>query len=294
VTPPEFNAFVSLPEDEASDLERFAMINHHHLSFGEAMLHYTQSGKGDKKLLLFHGFGQNRHAFEQWTEHLGDMYTLYSFDLFFHGQSHWPMRQPLKKSDWKEIITTFLSIHHIHSFEVAGFSMGGKFALLTLEWFPDRINHLILMAPDGVKTSFWYSLATYPWAARSLFKSMILKPSRLFTLITVLRRFQLVDKGLLRFAESQMSTEEKRRRVYYSWVYFRNLKFNVHQIAALLNTAEIPLTMIAGRFDRVIKPQDMKRFCQNVNHATYIEIESGHNELINRVLPNIWQVRNEF
>jgi pimeloyl-ACP methyl ester carboxylesterase len=254
------------------------------ISNAQSKFFYSTSGTGKKVLLLFHGFGQDHHAFDSWKDVLKDEYTLYSFDLFFHGQSSWANGNPLEKKDWKEIIDLFLQQEKITEFEIAGFSMGGKFALATLEAFPEKVKKIILLAPDGIKTSFWYSLATYPIAMRALFKSMILHPNRLYRLIKMLRSFGLVDKGLLRFVESQMDSEEKRRRVYFSWVYFRKLKFNLSKIASLLNEQRIPLTLIVGKHDKVIQAKNMEAFLEKVNSKQFEVLEAGHNDLIAKAI----------
>jgi pimeloyl-ACP methyl ester carboxylesterase len=163
---------------------------------------------------------------------------------------------------------------------LAAFSLGGKFALTALEAFPEKVKRLTLLAPDGIKTSFWYSLATYPLVIRSLFKSMVLRPGRFHALAKFLNRVGLVDKGLLRFAELQMDTEEKRRRVYYSWVYFRHLTFDLNQIATLLNANKIPLLLIVGKFDRVIPARNMNAFLQKITIKQFEIVEAGHNDLI--------------
>src|SRR6185369_8313514 len=98
-----------------------------------------------------------------------------------------------------------------------GFSVGAKFVLATVELFPERINKIVLLAPDGIKNNFWYSLATGTSLMRSLFRSLILKPKRLQTLIKLLKFFHFENKNLLRFAEFQLGTEERRQRVYNSW-----------------------------------------------------------------------------
>ncbi|HEY5824200.1 MAG TPA: hypothetical protein VIT44_07545, partial [Cyclobacteriaceae bacterium] len=59
------------------------------LLFKNATLHYIKSGSGPKSLLLFHGFGQDHRSFDDLTIVLAGEYTLYSFDLFFHGESSW-------------------------------------------------------------------------------------------------------------------------------------------------------------------------------------------------------------
>jgi pimeloyl-ACP methyl ester carboxylesterase len=253
-----------------------------YIYYNNSKLFYTKTGTGKKNLLLLHGFGQDHRAFQSWTEVLKEEYTLHSFDLFFHGQSTWASREALEKGAWKEIIALFLQQENITEFEIAGFSMGGKFALATLAHFPEQIEKIYLLAPDGIKTSFWYSLATYPIAIRALFKSMILHPNRLHRLTKVLRNLRLVDQGLLRFAEAQMDTEEKRRRVYLVWVYFRHLKPNLNEIAILINQHNILIHLIIGKYDRVIRAQNMEGFVGKIKQMKFDVVEAGHNDLISK------------
>ena len=263
------------------------LVQENFIVYGTSKLHYTKAGSGTVPMLLFHGFGQNHSVFEHWIERLGKDYSLYTFDLYFHGKSTWPIRSALEKKDWKEILSLFLLKEKIERFTVLGFSLGGKFALSTVEAYPEKIIKLYLLAPDGVKTSIWYSLATYPIAVRYFFKSMILKPGRLHELAKALRRLGIVDKGLLRFAESQMDTEEKRRRVYYSWVYFRHLTFDLRKMASLLNHYQTPVMMIVGKYDKVIEARDMNRFLCLVKNHQFEIIEAGHNDLIKKAIDKL-------
>ncbi len=253
----------------------------HTLTYKNSTLSYQKSGQGDKVLLLFHGFGQHHRAFAELSEALGQHYTLYAFDLFFHGNSQWNDGEiPLEKAMWKEIIEHFLNEPKIQKFSVLGFSLGGKFALATLELFPEQIEHIFLLAPDGIKTNFWYSLATYPIALRKFFKSMILNPGRLHAITYALRKLRVVDHGLLRFAESQMDTEEKRERVYNSWVVFRHLHFDMHKIAGLIQDHNIQLTMIIGKHDKIITAQHMQRLLRHLRNYQFETLNTGHNGVI--------------
>ena len=251
-----------------------------HIFYANSQLAYTKSGAGEAVLVLFHGFGQDHSAFHKWVDALKESHTLFTFDLFFHGASHWHSRSPLEKDDWKEIMLLFLEKENIEKFGVVGFSLGGKFAMITVETFPSQVTELTLLAPDGIKTSFWYSLATYPIAVRALFKSMILHPNRLYRLTKLLRRLKIVDQGLLRFAESQMDTEEKRRRVYFAWVYFRHLKPDLFQLTSLLNQHAIPCRLLIGKYDKVIQAENMKTFVGKIREIQFAVIDAGHNDLI--------------
>ncbi len=258
------------------------------IAYKNSALSFAKNGHGKKHLLLFHGFGQDYQAFDSWVVALADDYTCYSFDLYFHGGSIWQSRDALEKEDWQKIMSQFFLQEDISQFAVAGFSMGGKFALATYELFHPQITHLILLAPDGIKTSFWYSLATYPIAIRALFKSMILHPNRLYRITKVLRKLRLIDAGLLRFAESQMNTEEKRRRVYYTWVYFRHLTFNQNQLTELINQSSVNFWLITGKHDKVISTKNMASFLQKIKQKQSQEINCGHTDLIHRTDPRAY------
>src|SRR5688500_16753590 len=137
------------------------MIRDKFIDYNGSRLHYAKTGNGDKHLLVFHGFGQDMNVFEFLANSLSRHYTFYVFDLYFHGKSYWANgEQTLTKGEWKEIMKIFFSQNQIGNFSVAAFSLGGKFALATLESFPDKTKEIFLIAPDGIKTSFWYNLAT--------------------------------------------------------------------------------------------------------------------------------------
>ena len=256
------------------------------LTYKNSTLSYQKSGQGDKVLLLFHGFGQHHRTFAALTETLSAHYTLYAFDLFFHGSSQWnDGERPLEKEMWKEIMLNFQNEHKIENFSVLGFSMGGKFALATLELFPARVEHIFLLAPDGIKTSLWYSLATYPLVLREFFKSMILKPGRLHAITSTLHSLRLVDNGLLRFAESQMDTKEKRERVYYSWVVFRHLHFDMNEIADLIKRHSTKLTLLVGKHDKIITARNMQALLRHLSDFQLEILDTGHSGVIAGSIP---------
>jgi pimeloyl-ACP methyl ester carboxylesterase len=255
------------------------------IEYNGSRLHYIKAGTGTEALLFFHGFGQDHSVYLPLVQSLAPHYQLYIFDLFFHGQSTWAHSEmPLEKNHWQIFMSRFLEKYGINRFAVVGFSMGGKFALTTLELFPDRINKIFLIAPDGIKTSFWYSMATYPILLRKFFKGMISNYERFEKLARLLNKLKLADAGLIRFADYQMGTEEKRKRVYYSWVVFRHLTFDIRKIAMLINQRDMETTVIVGRYDKVITPHNMERFVSMLTKGRLEILESGHSGLIHQTL----------
>jgi len=246
-----------------------------------AQLYYRKMGTGSKVLLAFHGFGQDHQAYFAMEEKLGDQYTLYSFDLFYHGKSFWHHNQTaLTKEFWRELMLEFFRAHKIERYSLAGFSMGGRFVLSTLEAFPDRVEDIVFIAPDGIKTSTWYSLATYPGFFRNWFRSFIVKPQGFTNLVNVMHRYKVVDKGILKFANTQMRTVKQRRRVFYTWTVFKPLKFNMKRVAHLLNAYEIPVQMFLGKHDKIMTEENMRRLLNRLEKYELVILNTGHNDLI--------------
>ena len=266
--------------------------SYHFFEFQKSRLGYMKAGNGPGSLLIFHGFGQDHTIFNQLAEELKDQFTLYAFDLFFHGQSEWQYgEKPLSKPFWSNLLESFLQEAKIEKFSLIGYSLGGKFALASMECLPSRVNGIYLIAPDGIKTNTWYSLATYPLVLRSLFKSLISKPERFHSIIKLAHSLRLADPKVIRFAESQMDTEEKRKRVYYSWVVFRRLKFNINKLAGLVNTHDIILWVIVGKHDRVITPENMQDLLSQVPQHTLKVLDSGHSTLIHESVKELRNIR---
>jgi pimeloyl-ACP methyl ester carboxylesterase len=251
------------------------------IEYCNAKLKYVKSGSGPDVMLLFHGFGQDHNAFKTLLPTLSKDYTCYSFDLFFHGESQWNKGElPLEKEFWMELLEKFLSESKIDKFSMTGFSLGCRFILASIEAFPEKVKKVYLLAPDGVKASFWYTIATYPWTLRMVFKSMIKHPFSFKTLAHSLYELHLADKSLVKFAEHQMNTLEKRRRVYYAWVVFRHLKFNLEKLSQLINKNNIPVTIITGKKDPVIKAKNMDGLIKKLKNCRVEVLDSGHRGIL--------------
>jgi pimeloyl-ACP methyl ester carboxylesterase len=244
-------------------------------------------------MLAFHGFGQGKEVFNAFADALSTNHTVYTFDLFFHGKSEWNYEdQPLEKEFWKEIIQQFLTEENIQSFSVIGYSMGGKFALATLEAFSPEVKEVYLLAPDGIWISPWYSFATASVIMRNLFKSMVIKPKRFQLIANVARTLGLIDKSMFRFTETQMNTEEKREQVYRSWITFRKLKFDMDEISANVNSNNISVTIIIGKHDKIFPAKKIKRLLHKIRACRVEVLDSGHNGLIRKSIPLIQSIQS--
>jgi pimeloyl-ACP methyl ester carboxylesterase len=253
----------------------------HYFSYKNATLCFTKSGTGKHILMAFPGFGQSRSIYSQLSMDHGEEITLYSFDLFFHGKSEWGYKEnPITKEFWKDLMETFLNEQRIERLSIIGFSLGARFVLATFETLPERINHLFLIAPDGLYSNGWYTVATSTFITRRLFKTMMDKSGIFFSLTSLLGRLNVLNPRLLRFAEHQLKSKEMRKKVYYSWVVFRRLFISqkVFQKAAMHYQNKI--TILLGRHDTIITTKSIEKSLGKSFPVKVIILETGHNTLI--------------
>ncbi len=251
-----------------------------HLS---SKLSYSVFGRGEKILLVFHGYGHTHKNMKAIEETLSEEYKIYSFDLFFHGFSEWNFDDsPLTKEHWFSLMNAFLSGNNIDKFSVMGFSLGGKVALSTVEIMPEKIEKLFLIAPDGLEYNFWYDLATSKMLKR-IFKMTIIKPLIFETAIKILNKLRLMDKSTLRFSSTQMNSKEKRRRVYFSWTVYKGLTPDIEKVTECLNKNNNQVTVYLGKFDRIIKPETVLAFTSKLKNCKVHQLNSGHNNLLDEV-----------
>lgn len=246
-------------------------------------LHYRKYGSGKRHLLAFHGFGQDQSAFSIFATSLGKDHTILAFDLFFHGESQWPVHElPVPVSAWFDMLEKVLEEENIEEFGVMGYSLGGKLALATSLRHPTRVKQIILMAPDGVFLNPWYQVATGTALMRSVFYRLNDNPKLLVSLINTICRLRLISGRLAKFAISQVADARNGKRIYYSWVGFRHFTSKRQKLIANINQHQIPLTMVAGKYDTVIPSRHLKAFALKCTNSEWKLIHTGHNSLLKK------------
>ena len=245
-------------------------------------LKYIKVGKGSKNAIAFHGFGQDNSYYAPFESIYGNEYTIYCFNLPFHGNdTTLKTGFPASKDILKVFFENFFEENRIEGITNIGFSIGSKFSIIILELFPEKIEKMLLIAPDVFRTNFWYSLGTGSKVSRSLFKYFVNHPDNLFRLSDSVAYLGLVHPGVVRFAKSQMNSFEKREKVYYTWMFFRKLRFNKNKIIHLLIWHKIPLFIFLGKEDKIILEKHFKFLKQNKAVDFNLTIlPAGHNDLI--------------
>ncbi len=257
--------------------------------FDGSRLTYAVFGNGPAVLLAFHGFGQSHRVFQPLADTLGSRFTILAVDLFLHG-STWPAGNPLlTKTEWQRLIGAFLRARTVDRFSLMGFSLGGRFALATVEAFVDQLDELILIAPDGITRSFWYQLATKSGAGRWLFRSVLRRLPLLHSIGHALVQLNLLNRTAMRFAEISLATPKQRNLVYQTWTQFRLISPDLALIGAALNGRPVRVLLFTGAFDRIVPGWYVLPLTNRLRHYELTVLKTGHNHLIELTGENLTQ-----
>lgn len=246
----------------------------------KGQLVYSKTGSGPTPLLAFHGFGQDKSIFHPWGHQLAKTYTIYSFDLFYHGESN-RADGKLTKSEWKEFIDQFLEEEGLDSFAVLGYSLGGRFAITTALQLPERTKDLILIGPDGVFLTIWFKLATSPML-KWLFKYVMLHPNRLDQLMALNKSIKIIDKYTADFVKKEMGNVKNRKKVYAAWNHFKPLGYSRKQLIKAFSTHSFTRRIILGKKDRIIKAKDILPIINEMRHFKVDIVPFKHHQLVNK------------
>lgn len=261
----------------------------HLFPFEGSQIAYRTVGHGPSVLLAFHGFGQTGQVYLPLKKHLDSQFTVFAFDLFFHGNSRYVSNELFAKTDWHRLIDAFLHEKRIERFSLMGFSLGGRFALTTVEGFAGRLDQLILIAPDGITQNIWYQIATGLVLGRNLFRYVLQHLSLLNAFGHTLTRLGLLNRTVMRFTEITLSTTEQRERIYQSWTQFRRLRPDLDKIAMLLNTNSTQVHFFTGAYDRFVPGAYILPLTKKLRHYEVTVLKTGHNRLIELTVERLVQ-----
>jgi pimeloyl-ACP methyl ester carboxylesterase len=124
------------------------------IDVGGQRLHVRDSGRdGDGRdrpaIILLHGFGASLHTWEPWAAALSDRFRVIRYDLPGFGLS-----PPRAGGDYSlaadvSLLGALMDALGLARATLVGSSMGGKVAWHFAARFPDRVEKLVLISPDG-------------------------------------------------------------------------------------------------------------------------------------------------
>ena len=114
--------------------------------------------------------------------------------------------------------------------ELAGFSMGGRIALSLLDYQPEHIDRIILMAPDGLRSNYWYWLSTSTVIGRRIFAITVKNPGWLLFTLRVANRLKFISPAVFKFSWFYLKEAETRNLLYKRWMAMRWMRPDIKKI----------------------------------------------------------------
>ncbi len=249
---------------------------------GLGKVHFHEYGSGKKPLLAFHGYGMTGKQFHVLKNSVLPEYHVYGFDHFFHGESDldgWTEQQILAgmpKVMVRAYLDEWFKIHGKQKVSVMGYSIGANLALILVEEYPEMIEDIILMAPDGLSVYKGFHFLVHKPVGKYLFglatKSKWLAPS----LLKNLRKVRFIDESLYNIAYNEVDTGKKRLDVYYTLNIIRMLKPDANKVAGMINQHQIKCILIFGRDDKLFPKSAAMPFINQLDNAEVHEVPLGH------------------
>ena len=117
---------------------------------GRWRLHVRDSGpRGAAAIILIHGFGSSLQTWDRWSESLGRTHRVIRFDLPGSGLSPPDPAGDYTDARSVELLIALMDTLGLQRATLGGHSIGGRIAWTFASLHPERVDRLVLVAPDG-------------------------------------------------------------------------------------------------------------------------------------------------
>jgi pimeloyl-ACP methyl ester carboxylesterase len=147
-------------------------------SVGPWQLHVRQSGPPDAPaVVLLHGFGSSLHTWDAWAQGLARTHRVVRIDLPGSGLSPPDPAQDYRDERSLDMLLALMDSLGLQRSSWVGHSMGGRIAWTLAAKFPERVDKLVLVAPDGFASfGFEYGKPMEVPATLGLMRHVLPKP----------------------------------------------------------------------------------------------------------------------
>ncbi len=251
-------------------------MNSQFIKLGESLFHYNRYGSGPNWIFCFHGYGESGESFALFEPYLGETHTLIAVDIPFHGKTEWNGPLLLEPQLLIQFINSITDDSQSRVTFLA-YSMGGRIALRLFELMPDRIQSMVLVAPDGLHQNKWQWFTTKTSVGNWIFKNTMQNPQWLFQLIKMARFLKLLNPSISKFVHYYLDDPKERAELYKIWTTTRRFRPSLANLKTLVKDHNVPLQLIFGKYDRIILTKRGTHFSKDLKELVKVfEIKAGH------------------
>jgi pimeloyl-ACP methyl ester carboxylesterase len=268
----------------------------HYITYKNSTVHYRQFGNGSKLLFCFHGYGRESDTFYILERRLGNIFTIIAIDVPFHGRTEWKDEIIFKPEYLQNLLLQIRSSLNKENikFSLLGFSMGGRIALHLTQLMPDKIERLVLLAPDGLNFNFWRWLGSDTWLGNRFVNYTMHNGEWIEWILNKAEKRKVIHSNVADFVRYYLDDNEHRLMFYHKYISMRKFKPSLSKLKRLIKKYNIPVKMMFGRFDRVIPYTGGERFKEGIEEFVSLKIvETGHHLLSEMQVDKIVQLIND-
>jgi len=253
---------------------RYVKPDDHFIDVLGARLRVRISGPADAQaVILLHGFGSSLETWEPWAAVLDRQYRVIRFDLPGFG-----LTGPDPSGNYTDrravlILAALMDQLGIQKADLIGNSLGGKIAWNFAAAYPERVNRLVLISPDGFASpGFEYGVKPkLPTIMRLLPYTLPRFMLRMNVAIAYANPKKLSDATLTRYQDMMLAPGDRRA------ILERTQQVFLEPPEPRLAKISAPTLILWGEEDRMIPFSNSADYMRDIPHAQRVALPGlGH------------------
>ncbi|MCF3110310.1 alpha/beta fold hydrolase [Niabella sp. CC-SYL272] len=267
-----------------------AHLEQKYILYRQSVISYGVSGTGAQPVVCFHGFNESAQAFSVLKNNT-NRFTILAIDAPFHGNTRWREGCRFTPDQLHEILQLVLTAESFAATTpliLVGFSLGGRICLSYYQQYPQNVQQLLLLAPDGLEMSFWYWCSAHTMIGNRLFAFTMKHPWWLIKFAGILNKAGVINAGVKKFTIHYLHRPQVRQMLYTTWTAFRFFKPDIAQIKKIIARRQTSVQLYFGKYDSVIPARRGFQFIKNIEPfaQTYV-LETGHRLLQDKTVHRV-------
>lgn len=267
-------------------------MTNHYFSNDLVDMHYYCFGSGPRTMFCFHGYGMHGRQFKVLEETMGEQYTFFGFDLFFHkktvlrDQSVAAVKKGISKGQLAVFFKDFCKEAGVDRFSIIAYSMGSHYATSLVEEMPEYIDELFIAAPSSLKPGKIITFLSGNRVGNKVLERMALSNTSMPRLLSVLKRIKIIDQKGYDILFREVASPELRFSFFACASYMRFLILNTEKFITKLNQHQIRSVFIFGERDKNYPAVIGSAIIPRINLAKQLVIDENH-DMINANFANV-------
>ncbi len=224
-------------------------------------------------VIMLHGFGSSLETWEPWAEALSAQYRVIRFDLPGFGLTGPDPERNYSDQRAMAILAALMDRLSIQGACLIGNSLGGKLAWNFAVEYPNRVDRLVLISPDGFASpGFEYDKKPgLPWLMKLLPYTLPRPMLRMNLGVAYADKSKLTDAVLTRYQDMMLAPGDRAAMLdRMSQVMLQNPE-------ALLRRIQAPTLILWGEQDGMIPFSNAADYVKDIPHARLVALPGlGH------------------